>query len=65
VSHQVIRVTARPRANGIDIERLALVLLELAEQLPERKSKTVRAKREKPSADSKSGAQSNKKAWPA
>lgn len=36
---QIIRVTARPRADGIDIDRLALALLQLAVQLPERHGK--------------------------
>jgi hypothetical protein len=44
VPDQIIRVTARPRADGIDIERLALALLELAAQLPESK-RTHKSKR--------------------
>jgi hypothetical protein len=39
VSNQIVRVTARPRADGIDIDRLALALHQLAVQLPERKGK--------------------------
>lgn len=42
MSEQNIRVTARPRASGIDIDRLALALLELAEQPPEPQHKRVR-----------------------
>ncbi|MGO9198022.1 MAG: hypothetical protein ACLQK4_12960 [Acidimicrobiales bacterium] len=45
MSDQIIRVTARPRADGIDIDRLALVLLEVAEQLPESRVKPLKTKR--------------------
>jgi hypothetical protein len=50
VPDQIIRVTARPRADGIDIDRLALALLEFAAQLPESKraSKSKRGTRRTP-----------------
>lgn len=43
---QTIRVTARQRADGIDIDRLALALLQFAGELPE-PQQSVKAKRGK------------------
>jgi len=36
VSDQIIRVTARPRDEGLDIDRLAQALLEFVSRLTER-----------------------------
>ncbi len=36
MSKQIIRVTGQPRADGIDIDRLALALLQFAVRHPER-----------------------------
>ena len=36
-----LSTTPRPRRDGIDIERLALALLEYVEQLPERQRKRL------------------------
>lgn len=36
MSNQIIRVTGHPRPDGIDVDRLALAILQLAVQLPER-----------------------------
>jgi hypothetical protein len=47
VSDENIRVTARPRADGIDIERLSLALLEFVKSLPEAQRKRLAASGEK------------------
>ncbi len=52
MSDQIIRVTARPLADGIDIDRLALALLQLAVQLPERQGKRTAKRGMKLTADS-------------
>jgi hypothetical protein len=44
MSDQRIQVTARTRPDGIDIDRLALVLVELVEQLPEQRRDRLAAK---------------------
>ncbi len=44
MSDRIIRITARPRADGIDIDRLARALLEFAAQLPDHQAKRVAAK---------------------
>lgn len=44
MSERIIRVTARPRAGGMDIDRLARALLEFAAQLPDHQAKSVAAK---------------------
>jgi len=47
VSDQEITVVARPRTDGIDIERLALALLEVVERLPARQRDRLAAGGEK------------------
>lgn len=59
MSDQVIRVTARPRTEGIDVDRLALVLLEIVKRLPERQRNGLAAEGEKLIADA--GREANQK----
>ena len=47
MSDQIIRVTARPRADGIDVDRLALVLLEIVKRLPESQRNRLAAEGQK------------------
>ncbi len=61
MSDQIIRVTARFRADGIDVDRLALALLELAEQLPASRPKPVKTRRKKPTATGGLALNSNEK----
>lgn len=51
MSDQIIRVTARPRGDGIDIDRLALALLQLAVQLSERQGTRTKKRSMKRTVD--------------
>ena len=55
MSDQIIRVTARPRGDGIDIDRLALALLQLAVQLSERQATRTKKRSMKRTVDSVKG----------
>jgi hypothetical protein len=61
VSDQIIRVTARPRADGIDVDRLALVLLEIVKRLPESQRDRLAAGGAKLIADAEARAKISKR----
>jgi hypothetical protein len=61
VSDQIIRVTARPRADGIDVDRLALVLLEIVRRLPESQRDRLATEGQKLIADAEAKAKPTKK----
>jgi hypothetical protein len=52
VPDQIIpKVTARPRPDGIDLDRLALVLIETVDKLPKSQRKRLAAEGERLIAD--------------
>ena len=61
MSDQIIRVTARPRAGGIDVDRLALVLLEIVKRLPESQRDRLAAGGQRLIADAEATANRTKK----